>query len=143
MPTSLYKSRSDSSGLRHLYVKTQLLLTMTTTQEAPHHSSCKLTLPLLWLFLFFPKKKQKNKMHMVVLPPIIYVLPPHTTNRPLFTVDSQGVEFTETSAAIGELCWPTCDGMTRRCKDFRATQSCANEGRMFGSLGILYEGKIR
>lgn len=46
----------------------------------------------------------------------------------------QGVEFTEISGGNGELGWSKCDGMMSRCKDFRATVSCANDGRMFGSL---------
>lgn len=46
----------------------------------------------------------------------------------------QGVEFTAISCCSGGLGWSMCDGMTRRCNDFSATVSCANEGRRFGSL---------
>lgn len=48
----------------------------------------------------------------------------------------QGVEFTEISCGRGELVWSKCDGMTSCCKALRATVSCANDGRKFGSLGI-------
>jgi hypothetical protein len=48
----------------------------------------------------------------------------------------QGVEFTEISCGRGELGWSKCDGMTSCCKALRATVSCANDGRKFGSLGI-------
>lgn len=46
----------------------------------------------------------------------------------------QGVEFTEISCGIGGATWSWWDGITRRCRGFRATVSCANEGRKFGSL---------
>ena len=47
---------------------------------------------------------------------------------------SQGVEFTAISCCRGGLGWSRCEGMTSRCKGLRATVSCANEGRKFGSL---------
>ena len=46
----------------------------------------------------------------------------------------QGVEFTEISCGRGELGWSRLDGTTSRCKGLRASVSCANEGRKFGSL---------
>lgn len=55
------------------------------------------------------------------------------------TETSQGVEFTEISCGRAELGWSGCEGMTSRCKGFRATVSCANDGRKLGSLG----GKIQ
>lgn len=53
----------------------------------------------------------------------------------------QGVEFTEISWGSGaEVSWSICGEMPSRCSGFRATVSCANDGRKFGSLKIT-EGR--
>ena len=46
----------------------------------------------------------------------------------------KGVEFTEISCRRCELGSSRFDGMTSRCKGLRATVSCENEGRKFGSV---------
>lgn len=46
----------------------------------------------------------------------------------------QGVEFTEISCGRGEFGWSRLDGTASRCNALRATVSCPNDGRKFGSL---------
>lgn len=76
-----------------------------------------------------------------VLPFYDYIYCPHSRQRNRMSTyshlrkwDIQGVEFTEISCSRGELGWSECEGMASRCKGLRATVSCANEGRKFGSV---------